>query len=64
MGFPFIEKEPDEFDPTSETVIYKGWKIVDSTDYKIQKMIFNSDGTISRRYATGAWIDRSTLTYE
>lgn len=64
MAFPVNIQDPDEIDPTSDTAIYMGWKIVGTSNYKIQKAIVNSDETISMRYAIGAWADRTTLTYE
>ena len=53
-------QSPDLTDTTSSTVIYEGYK--SGTSYHICKIDL-STAIISRKYATGAWADRSTLTY-
>lgn len=51
---------PDYIDTTSDTIIYEGRK--SGATFNICKIDL-STAVISRKYATGAWADRTTLNY-
>lgn len=54
------DKKPNLIDTTSSTLIYEGYQ---SGSLYIICKIDLSTAIISRTRATGAWNDRSTLTY-
>jgi hypothetical protein len=61
-GFTSIvgNKKPNLVDTTSSTLIYEGYQ---SGPLYIICKIDLSSAIISRKWATGLWDDRSTLTY-